>query len=168
MNLTVLRKEDDLYFQGDFWINGNSVKEIKRGRFEVIGITLPCDFSGKYVSDIGRSKSSLTHKRLWSEYAKELSDKPFNYLPRGRVSIYNGIAFIHLNSLFNQPYIIDAIVEKYCIDKLDIELDFNDTYQGSHYDFLLTWGKVITENLNRYRAIQRRISYGGDKLNGRN
>ena len=131
------RKEDDLYFQGGFWVKGSSVREIKKGNFEIIGIKLPTYYSGEYSDLGGRSKSSLTHKRLWPEYNKGLEDKPYNYLPRGRVSIYKGVAYIHLNSLFNQPDIIDRIIKEYNLDKLELELDFNDTYQGSHYEFLL-------------------------------
>lgn len=137
VQLNGVKKEDDIYYQGAFWIKGESVKDIKRGKFEIIGIELPCDYNGQYTNLFGKSKSGLTHKRLWPEYSEELSDKPFDYLPRGRVSIYEGTAFIHLNSLFNQPDIIDAIINKYCISKLTIEIDFNDTYQGSHYDFQL-------------------------------
>lgn len=132
-----VRKEDDLYYQGAFWIKGNSVLDIKKGKFEIIGIRLPSNYDGSYTSDVVRSKSSLTHKRLWPEYAQELSNKEYNYLPRGRVSIYQGTAFIHLNSLFNQPGIVDSIIKFYSIEKLDIYIDLNDTYQGSHYDFSL-------------------------------
>lgn len=135
--LQEVRKEDDLYYQGAFWIKGNSVLDIKKGKFEIIGIRLPSTYDGSYTSAVVRSKSSLTHKRLWFEYAQELSDKEYNYLPRGRVSIYQGTAFIHLNSLFNQPGIIDSIIKFYSIEKLDIYIDLNDTYQGSHYDFSL-------------------------------
>ena len=136
MKLTEVRKEDDLYFQGGFWIKGESVREIKKGNFQLIGIKLPTYYSGEYVN-LDRSKSSLTHKRLWSEYNEGYEDKPFNYLPRGRVAIYKGVAYIHLNSLFNQPSVIDKIFEEYNLTKLELEFDFNDTYQGSHYDFLL-------------------------------
>lgn len=137
MRLDEIRKEDDIYYQGAFWIKGDSINNIKKGQFEIIGVELPCDYNGQYVNLFGKSKNDLTHKKLWPEYAMELKNEPFNYLPRGRVSIYNGIAFIHLNSLFNQPNIIDAVVNKYCISKLELELDFNDIYQGSHYDFIL-------------------------------
>lgn len=136
MKLEEVRKEEDLYYQGAFWIKGESIREIKRGQFKLVGAKLPCQYTGEYL-DLGRSKGSLTHRRLWPEYNRGYEDKPYNYLPRGRVAIYEGVAYIHLNSLFNQPSIIDAVIEEYSLEKLEIELDFNDTYQGSHYDFLL-------------------------------
>lgn len=130
-----VRKEDNLYYQGAFWIKGTSVRDIKKGNYDIIGIKIPSNYKGDMITD--RSKSSLTHKRLWAEYNKGFEDKPYNYFPRGRVAIYNGVAYIHLNSLFNQPNVIDDIIKIYNLNKLEIELDFNDTYQGSHYDFLI-------------------------------
>lgn len=130
------RKEDELYFQGAFWIKGDSVREIKRGHFELIGERLLCNYSGEYQEFDG-SQKQLTHKRLWPKYAEELLDKDYTYLPRGRVAIHNGVAYIHVNSLFNQPTVIDAVIKMYEIGKLEIEVDCNDLYQGSHYDFQL-------------------------------
>ena len=67
-----------------------------------------------------------------------LEDKPFDYLPRGRVAITtNGLAFIHLNSRTNIPKVIDKIIDIYNLHKLSIEIDLNDIYQGSHYNFQL-------------------------------
>lgn len=136
MKLKEVRKEDNIYYQGAFWIIGDTVKNIKRGKFTIRGIQIPSNYDGEYLRSFV-SKASLTHKRLWSEYSGEFNDKPWNYFPRGRVAIYKGTAYVHLNSLFNQPDIIDEIIERYKIEDLEIEIDLNDTYQGSHYDFLL-------------------------------
>lgn len=130
------RKDEDTYYQGTFWIKGDSVLSIKRGNFELIGERLLSSYTGEYLQFDG-SQKQLTHKRLWPKYSGELSDKDYTYLPRGRVAIYNGVAFIHINSLFNQPSIVDAIIKMYEIGKLEIEVDCNDLYQGSHYDFQL-------------------------------
>lgn len=50
--LDEVRKEDDIYYQGAFWIVSNSVKDIKRGNFKVEGIQIPCDYSGKYLKSV--------------------------------------------------------------------------------------------------------------------
>lgn len=138
--LKEVRKEDDAYYQGAFWIIGNSVKEIKSNNYRIIGKQILSNYNGDYIENI-KSKNSLTHRKLWNSL-NPLEDKqiPWNFFPRGRVSIYNGIAYIHLNSLFNQPSIVDSIIKIYHLEKLgqeNIQVDLNDTYQGSHYDFLL-------------------------------
>ena len=136
MELKEVRKEDNIYYQGAFWIIGDNVKYIKRGNFTIRGIQIPSTYDGEYLRSFV-SKASLTHKRLWFSYSNGFEDKPWNYFPRGRVAIYKGTAYIHLNSLFNQPDIIDKIIEMYKIRDLEIEIDLNDAYQGSHYNFLL-------------------------------
>lgn len=133
--LKEVRKQDDLYYQGAFWIKGNSVLDIIRGNFHIDGIQIPSDYEGRIITS--RSKNSLSHKNLWKEFNDGNANLPFNYFPRGRVAIYKGKAFIHINSLFNQPDIIDAIIDEYSLDKLDIEIECNDVIQGGHYDFLL-------------------------------
>ena len=138
MKITCVRKEDDIYYQGAFWIVGDSVDAIKRNNFEIVGLQLPCDYDGNYLETVG-SKSSLTHSKLWDNKFKDKINPnvTYDYYPRGRVAIYKGKAWIHLHSLFNQPSIIDKVVEMYNLNKLDYEIDLNDTYQGSHYDFSL-------------------------------
>lgn len=133
--LKEVRKEDDKYFQGPFWIVAETFKDILRGNFRLVGIPLLCDYDGKDLS--GLTKNSQRHKSLWNNEIKPSlsSDKDFDYYPRGRVSIYKGTAFIHLNSKCNTPKIIDAVISRYQLSKLNIEIEFNDEIQGSHYDF---------------------------------
>ena len=130
------RKEDELYYQGPFWIIADSFKDIHRGKFKLIGEQLLTDFSGNYIND-ATSKSQKTHKKVWEEYKSQYKDVDYTFYPRGRVAIYEGTAFIHINSKCNIPSVIDAIIDMYHLDKLEIEVDLNDTYQGSHYDFQL-------------------------------
>lgn len=133
-----VRKEDDLYYQGPFWIVGDSVDSIMRGNFTIEGIQLPSDYEGN-ILDHTRSKNSLSHRNLWrNEFRFKLGeDLPYNYYPRGRVSIYKGKAFIHLHHLFNTPRIVDTLIGIYHLDGLEEEVEENDLIQGSHYDFLL-------------------------------
>lgn len=131
------RKEDKLYYQGGFWIVGLSIKDILKGKFDIVGKKTVCDYNGKNI-DLKQSINSLTHKRLWrDEFAKNFSEElDYNYFPRGRVCIYNGQVFIHIHHLFNNPNIIDAICKYYEIE-LPYEVELNDETQGSHYDFQL-------------------------------
>lgn len=137
MKILATRKEDDKYFQGPFWIIAKSVQEIHRGNFEIIGEKFLSDYNGNY-EDNTLSKSQRTHKKIWeTEYAEKYNQSDYSYYPRGRVAICGGVAFIHLNSKCNIPKVIDKIQQDYGISKLDCEIDLNDTYQGSHYDFKL-------------------------------
>ena len=137
IQLNEIKKEDDVYFQGAFWIKGNSIKDIIGGNFELLCEKKLCDINGADIN-IPLSKNSLNHKNLWKSGLNGDSDLPFDYYPRGRVSIYNGTAFIHIHSILHTPKIIDAIIREYSgINKLEIEVERNDLLQGSHYDFKL-------------------------------
>lgn len=137
MNITCTRKEDDLYYQGPFWLIGDSFLDILRGKFEMVGAKFACDYDGEYIQN-DKSKSQRTHKKIWdSEYVNTYKDKDYTFYPRGRVSIYKGIAFIHINSKCNVPKVVDKIINEYNLGKLEIEIDLNDAYQGSHYNFKL-------------------------------
>lgn len=130
------RKEDDYYYQGPFWIVANSLKDIHRGRFNLVGEKYLTDYNGNYINNT-TSKAQKTHKKLWEAFKPQYNNVEYDYYPRGRVAIYEGTAFIHINSRINIPSVINCIIAEYEIDKLEIEIDLNDTYQGSHYDFQL-------------------------------
>lgn len=135
-----VRKDDNLYFCGAFWIQSDSFLNIQRGKFNLISCKSLCDYNGNIISD--KSKNSQSHKNLWkNEIAKKFGceELPFDYYPRGRVCIYNGVAFIHLNSKCNTPKIINCIIQDYELESFgnNIEIELNDEVQGSHYDFLL-------------------------------
>ena len=137
MNITCTRKEDDLYYQGPFWLIADSFLDILRGKFELVGSKFACNYDGDYVQN-DKSKSQRTHKKIWdSEYSETYETNDYTFFPRGRVSIYKGVTFIHINSKCNVPKVINKIINEYNLGKLEIEIDLNDTYQGSHYDFKL-------------------------------
>lgn len=136
-SLYEVRKEDDLYYQGPFWIIADSFRDIQLGKFSLLGEKYLSDYGGNY-KETNLSKSARTHKKIWdSKYKSQYGNVEYTYYPRGRVAIYQGTAYIHINSKCNIPSIIDTIVKEYSIDKLTLEIDLNDTYQGSHYDFQL-------------------------------
>lgn len=129
------RKEGDSYFAGAFWIIADSVHEMLIGNFEIVGERLLTSFEG--VRNRDREVKLQTHQNLWKEYGLNYKDKSYDYYPRGRVSVYNGKAYININSICNTPKIIDKIRKYYCVDKLDCVVTCNDIEQGSHYDFKL-------------------------------
>lgn len=143
MVLNEVRKEDDIYYQGPFWIVGDSVVEILRGNFSLVGEKYPVDYEGRSL-EVEVSKNAQSHKNTWKrEYASKYKNLPYNYFPRGRVTVYQGLAFIHLHSLMNTPAIVNKIIQMYELNKLQCEVELNDEIQGAHYDFLL--GRVENE-----------------------
>lgn len=56
------------------------------------------------------------HKRVWSQLSnKETGGKSFDYFPRGRVEIANGIA-----KVFHSPYIDQEELKSWVIDKFNL------------------------------------------------
>lgn len=134
--LNELKAEDDNYFCGPFWIIADNLECILKGNFQLECTKYLCDINGNIINDI-TSKSQKTHQKLWNDLKSKYGNVNWKYYPRGRVSIYNGKAYIHINSRCNLPKVIDAIINEYDISKLEIQVDLNDTYQGSHYEFEL-------------------------------
>ena len=133
--LKEVRKEDDLYYTGAFWIVADSFSDIIRGNFRIIGNKILTDYAGDYKQRIV-SKRSLSHSALWnSKFREELkSDKEYDYYPRGRVGLVDGKAYININWHCNMPKIIDAVLDMYEIRKLDPEIIME---HGDHYKFKL-------------------------------
>ena len=137
--LNEVRKEDDLYFVGPFWIIAESEVAINKGQFKLIGETFPVDYQGDYQTNVSSRKGTTAHKQLWTNYVADYPDKSYKYFPRGRVRIVDGEVFIHLNSKMNNPYVVNAVVNMYGLSKLsdNINIEEDDLLQGNHYDFEL-------------------------------
>lgn len=133
--LKEVRKEDNNYFEGSFWIIADSVDKLLCGDFNIIGQKELTTYEG--IRNRDRNVKLLTHKQLWDSYKKNYNNVYYDYYPRGRVSVYNGKAYININSICNTPKVIDSILSFYCIRDLDYEISYNDINQGSHYDFQL-------------------------------
>ena len=138
MKILEVRKEENLFFQGPFWIVSDKFINILRGEFQILSEKYLSDYNGKYIDD-NSSKTSKTHKQLWkNKLSSKFNDEyDYDYFPRGRVGIYQGIAFIHIHSRCNIPSIIDCVIEEYQLRGLEIEVKCNDEFQGNHYDFKL-------------------------------
>lgn len=138
MLLQEVRKEDEIYFVGPFWIISKSEYDINKGNFRLVGEKIPVDYEGNYLNGTSSRKGTTSHKKLWAEYALKYDNVPYNYFPRGRVRIVDGGIFIHLNSKTNTPRVINSIIEMYGLEKLtDINIEEDDLQQGDHYNFLL-------------------------------
>lgn len=127
-------------YQGAFWILGDSVKSILGGDYRLICHKIRSDHIGNMLDEI-KSKKSLSHKRLWNEKYKQTvkPDVLFDYYPRGRVCINNGITFINIINECNTPRIIEDIIKEYRIDGLEIQvMSYDGNADCGHRAFTLT------------------------------
>lgn len=129
-------EERDIYGCGPFWIIGDSFGDILKGNFKLESVQFDCDANGK-LTDNAVAKSQMTHKKAWKTINAPYGNADWRYYPRGRVSVHQGKAYIHLNSRCNIPKIVDAVIDEFCIESLETVVDLNDTYQGNHYGFAL-------------------------------
>ena len=127
--------KDEYFYQGAFWIKGNSIADIMQGKFTITSVKYLCDFYGNYVTDDIGSAHSRSHERLWKEKALDRENLPYNYYPRGRVGISNGTAYINLPSDIVSSAVITAIRDEfYLIDGLKILVS---PESKEHYKYLL-------------------------------
>lgn len=139
--LNETKKEDDLYFNGCFWVIADSFEDIIHNKYTLLCNKYLVDFSGNEVSPT--PKNSKTHFSVWeNNFKSQYPGKSYTYYPRGRVNIYNGKVYINLNSkLMLNPTILDNIYKEYQLQNFkwgtDIETAGIDLIQGNHYDFEL-------------------------------
>lgn len=136
--LNEVRKEDDLYFSGAFWIVANSFRDILlNNNVTIVGEQLATNYDGSYAQSINSLKG-LTHKRLWRDKFKHIvnTEQEYNFYPRGRVGIHNGLAYINLPvECISAPHLIDLIRHFYGIEKLEYEVVPQDSAKMDNYSF---------------------------------
>ena len=72
MRIIEVRKEDDLYYQGPFWIISDNFLNILKGNFNIISELYPCNYNGDYKDNI--SKSAKTHKKVWDNLKQDYNN----------------------------------------------------------------------------------------------
>ena len=105
-----LLKEDIELYSGVFWI-----KDIDNPTDELI-FQIPTSSDGEVNSDgldlNAKSGNTYNHEKLWKELSSNLTDnKPFDYYPRGRVMIKNGVADIYAN-----PYLLTDNIKNFIVN----------------------------------------------------
>lgn len=111
--------EDVKLYRGIFWI-----PDVDDVQSSDLYFTIPCDMNGD-IDDpefqIPQTMSSTgsdnyNHKRVWNQLPSKLThNKPFDYYPRGRVEISNGVA-----KVFHSPYIPQEELKDFVIDKFNL------------------------------------------------
>lgn len=115
----VILNEDRQLYRGIFWIP--DVDNISSSN---LYFQIPCDSNGIicdtnfHIPDTMSSTGSdnYNHKRVWAQLSnKETKGKPFDYFPRGRVEIANGIA-----KVFHSPHIEQQELKSWVVDKFNL------------------------------------------------
>lgn len=135
MKLNEVRKEDDLYFEGPFWIISPSMEELNRGNFTILSNQYLVDFYGKPVLPLTRYQS--THEYIWnSKYKDSFGVHPYNYYPRGRVVFKDGKVYLNIPNGLPDDLIKKEIARKFDYDEFD-NVFYKDPTSGNHYTFEL-------------------------------
>lgn len=111
--------EDVQLYRGIFWI-----PDVNNVRSSNLYFTIPCDVFGDindpefHIPDSMSSTGSdnYNHQRVWNSLERKYTHgKPFNYYPRGRVEISNGVA-----KVFHSPRIPQDELKQFVIDKFNL------------------------------------------------
>ena len=111
--------EDVQLYRGIFWI-----LDVNNAGSSNLYFTIPCDVFGDindpefHIPDSMSSTGSdnYNHQRVWDSLERRYTKgKPFNYYPRGRVEISNGVA-----KVFHSPRIPQDELRKFVIDKFNL------------------------------------------------
>lgn len=135
MKLNEARKEDDLYFEGPFWIISPSMEELNKGNFTILSNQYLVDFYGKPVLPLTRYQS--THEYIWnSKYKDSFGEHPYNYYPRGRVVFKDGKVYLNIPKGLPDDLIKKEVARKFDYDEFD-NVFYKDPTSGNHYTFEL-------------------------------
>lgn len=135
MKLNEVRKEDDLYFEGPFWIISPSMEELNNGNFTILSNQYLVDFYGKPVLPLTRYQS--THEYIWnSKYKDSFGIHPYNYYPRGRVVFKDGKVYLNIPKGLPDDLIKKEVARKFDYDEFD-NVFYKDPTSGNHYTFEL-------------------------------
>lgn len=135
MKLKEVRKEDDYYYNGCFWVVANSYRDILMGNFTLISDKYLVDYEGNEL--LKTDKKSKIHQDIWNRKYKNTYGVDYTYYPRGRVSFYKGEYFINITPKINLPEIIDKITKEYEISRIPKDKVFIKDEDTEHYKFQL-------------------------------
>lgn len=133
---TEVRKEDDLYLVGPFWIIGDSLEDIYTGKYKILSEKFLYTYEGRPLKRV--LPSEFTHKGIWEKKYKPLyKNVDFDYYPRGRVSEKEGKSFLNIPETLNKDFLIEALRKEYDVKSGFSGIKFTDPTSGNHYTFKL-------------------------------
>lgn len=110
----MILNEDSNLYKGIFWIiDSNNPYSSSDYCFKILS-----DISGNSLDPElqlnAKSGTTYNHKLVWQQLSrKETFGKPYNYFPRGRIEIHNGIAKIFLNGNINTAETLDFLIDEF-------------------------------------------------------
>ena len=134
-SLTEVRKEDDKYLIGPFWIIGESLAAINLGNLEIIAEQFLINWDGEQEQRVPRSE--FTHKGIWESKYKSKYKVAYNYYPRGRVSFNSNTKkfYINIPKGLNEELVLPIILNRYGIKADKVKVKYTDPTSGDHYSF---------------------------------
>ena len=106
--------EDSELYKGIFWIvDDDNIYLNSNYCFKI-----PSDIHGNSTDGTlelnAKSGSTYNHKLVWRGLTKkQTKGKSYNYFPRGRVEIHNGVAKIFLNGNINTVEVLDFLIDEF-------------------------------------------------------
>ncbi len=131
--LNEVKKEDNLYLVGPFWLISKSLEELNKGNFELLAYKFLVDYNGNYETRV--PKSQFTHKGIWENEIKR--PESYDYFPRGRVSCNHGDTTINIPKGLNERLILERLAKEYGFKASDVNVKYTDPTSGNHYTFSL-------------------------------
>lgn len=130
-------------YRGIFWI-----KDIDDLYNTNVCFQIPCDSNGNIDPDFeisttisSTNATNYNPQRVWNTLDKKYTDnKAYNYYPRGRIEIHNGIATIYASPYIDRNNIIEWTTDKFNltkhngIKKVRFIADGSEHYK-CHFDF---------------------------------
>lgn len=108
--------EDSTLYRGIFWI-----RDIDNINDTDLYFQIPCDSNGEIDSNFqislqlsSKDTRNYNHKNLWNSLPKKITNNlSFDYYPRGRVEVHNGVATIYCSPYIATEELKDWIVNKF-------------------------------------------------------
>ena len=129
----MILNEDSNLYKGIFWIiDSNNPYSNSDYCFK---INISGNSLDPYLNLNAKSGTTYNHKLVWQQLSrKETFGKPYNYFPRGRIEIHNGVAKIFLNGNINTAEVLDFLVDEFNLNShngiKDIKIIEDNSY---HY-----------------------------------
>ena len=124
-------------YRGIFWIvDEDNLEDNNRFLFkiktEINGAILDYDLPLN-----ARNGNNYAHKATWNQLPTKLKhNKSFDYYPRGRVEIKEGLCKIYINPSLNSKKVIDYLIREFELEQFnEIEIieDYSTHYKAQKY-----------------------------------